>query len=106
MLRPSTSAAPSAAGTIAVTLRNGGAGEELRLTIGDDGQGLDDGSGHDGLGMRLVNGLMQQVGGSIERKTDAGARFEIVVPKSEPRPGAGNGDAAKAAASFRSADRG
>jgi two-component sensor histidine kinase len=69
-------------GTISVHLTNGEAGETLRLMIGDDGQGVTRKNGDDreGLGIRLVEGLMQQVGGQMKLKDEPGARYEIVIP--------------------------
>jgi two-component sensor histidine kinase len=77
-----------AKGNIIVQLTKGGAGEVLRLSIGDDGRGMEkkDGNEGDGLGMRLVEGLMQQVGGTIEIKNEPGARYEISVPAGENAP--------------------
>jgi two-component sensor histidine kinase len=71
-----------AKGTITVHLTNGGEGETLRLAIGDDGQGVirKNGSDREGLGIRLVEGLMQQVGGKLKLKEEPGARYEIVIP--------------------------
>jgi PAS domain S-box-containing protein len=80
-----------AKGNIIVQLTKGGAGEVLRLSIGDDGRGMEkkDGDERDGLGMRLVEGLMQQVGGTMEIKNEPGARYEITVPAGEKAPQAG-----------------
>jgi PAS domain S-box-containing protein len=77
-----------AKGNIFVQLTKGGAGEVLRLSIGDDGRGVEkkDGNERDGLGMRLVEGLMQQVGGTMEIKNERGARYEISVPAGEKAP--------------------
>jgi PAS domain S-box-containing protein len=72
-------------GQIDVSLKKGGAGELLRLTIADNGRGIGQDAVRAGLGSRLVEGLMQQVGGTLERKDDEGARYEIVVPDQSAR---------------------
>ncbi|HEX5780162.1 MAG TPA: PAS domain-containing protein [Xanthobacteraceae bacterium] len=72
---------PGARGTIEVKLKKGGAGEVLRLSIADDGGGIADQGARDGLGTRLIEGLMQQLGGRIERRDDSGVCYEIVVPE-------------------------
>jgi two-component sensor histidine kinase len=71
-----------AKGNISVHLTNGGEGETLRLLIGDDGQGVirKNGNDREGLGIRLVEGLMQQVGGKMTLKDETGARYVIVIP--------------------------
>ena len=75
-----------ATGNITVHLEKGPADQALRLSIGDDGRGLTDKNGteRDGLGMRLVEGLMQQVGGTMEIRDEPGARYEITIPAGEP----------------------
>jgi PAS domain S-box-containing protein len=71
-----------AKGTVAVTLKR--AQGELRLTIADDGQGLDPRRGDSGLGGRLVDGFAQQLGGQIERKSDSqGTTVRLVLPLRE-----------------------
>src|ERR1700735_479403 len=55
-------------GTVTVTLKR--APGELRLTVADDGPGLDPQRGDSGLGGRLVDGFALQLGGKIERKSD------------------------------------
>jgi PAS domain S-box-containing protein len=68
-------------GDIRVELRTGN-GDGLRLSIGDSGRGIQDGGGQDrqGLGMRLVQGLLQQVGGTIEVKHAPGVNYRISIP--------------------------
>ena len=71
-----------AKGTVTVTLKR--AQGELRLTIADDGQGLDPRRGDSGLGGRLVDGFSQQLGGQIERKSDSqGTTVRLVLPLRE-----------------------
>jgi PAS domain S-box-containing protein len=71
-----------AKGTVTVTLKR--ARGELRLTIADDGQGLDPRWSDSGLGGRLVDGFAQQLGGQIERKSDSqGTTVRLVLPLRE-----------------------
>ena len=56
-------------GTVTVTLKR--LPGELRLTVADDGQGLDPGRADSGLGGRLVDAFAQQLGGQVERKSDS-----------------------------------
>jgi chemotaxis protein methyltransferase CheR len=74
---------PSGArGTVEVTLRR--ASGELRLTVTDDGQGLDPRRADSGLGGRLVDGFAQQLGGQIERKSDRrGTTVQLILPSRE-----------------------
>jgi two-component sensor histidine kinase len=69
-------------GRVSVQLRREHGGEALRLSITDNGRGIvqKNGDARPGLGMRLVDGLMLQIGGTIERQEGAGARYEIRVP--------------------------
>jgi PAS domain S-box-containing protein len=69
-------------GRVSVQLRREHGGEVLRLSITDNGRGFvqKNGDARPGLGMRLVDGLMLQIGGTIERPEGAGARYEIRVP--------------------------
>jgi PAS domain S-box-containing protein len=73
-----------AGGRISVQLRHDRDDDALCLSIGDSGCGFTDKNGDDrsGLGMRLVDGLMLQIGGTIERAEGPGARYEIRVPGS------------------------
>jgi two-component sensor histidine kinase len=71
-----------AKGTVTVTLKRTPA--ELRLTVADDGQGLDPQRGDSGLGGRLVDGFAQQLGGKIERKSDyRGTTVNVILPSPE-----------------------
>jgi two-component sensor histidine kinase len=69
-------------GTITVTMKRTSA--ELRLTVADDGQGLDPRRGDSGLGGRLVDSFAQQLGGKIERKSDGGGTIvNLILPSPE-----------------------
>jgi chemotaxis protein methyltransferase CheR len=71
-----------AKGTVVVTLKR--AAEELRLTVADDGQGLDPRRADSGLGGRLVDGFAQQLGGQVERKSDSqGTAVHLILPSRE-----------------------
>ena len=54
-------------GTVMVTLKR--VPGELRLTVADDGQGVDPRRADSGLGGRLVEGFAQQLGGQVERES-------------------------------------
>jgi signal transduction histidine kinase len=57
---------------------------ELRLTVADDGQGLDPRRVDSGLGGRLVEGFAQQLGGQVERKSDGqGTTVRLILPSRE-----------------------
>ena len=71
-----------AKGTVMVTLKR--ARGKLRLTVADDGQGLDPRRVDSGLGGRLVDGFAQQLGGQIERKSDGrGTTVHLILPLPE-----------------------
>jgi PAS domain S-box-containing protein len=71
-----------AGGTVMVTLKR--APGELRLTVSDDGQGLDPSRADSGLGGRLVDGFAQQLGGRVERKSDSqGTTVHLILPSRE-----------------------
>lgn len=71
-----------AKGTVMVTLKR--APGELRLTVADDGQGLDPRRGDSGLGGRLVDGFAQRLGGQVERKSDSqGTTVHLILPSRE-----------------------
>ncbi len=71
-----------AKGTVTVTLKR--TPGELRLTVADDGQGLDPRRGDSGLGDRLVDGFALQLGGKIERKSDGrGTTVNLILPSLE-----------------------
>jgi PAS domain S-box-containing protein len=68
-----------AKGTVMVTLKRGPG--ELRLTVADDGQGLDARRADSGLGGRLVDGFAQQLGGQVERRSDRrGTTVQLILP--------------------------
>jgi two-component sensor histidine kinase/PAS domain-containing protein len=52
-------------------------GEDLLLSVRDEGVGLPAGGGRRGLGMRLVRSLAGQAGGQLSIGDGPGARFEI-----------------------------
>jgi two-component sensor histidine kinase len=56
-------------GTVLVTLKR--LPGELRLSVADDGQGLDPRRADSGLGGRLVEGFARQLGGQVERESDS-----------------------------------
>ena len=71
-----------AKGTVTVTLKR--VPGELRLTVADDGQGLDPRRADSGLGGRLVDGFAQQLGGQVERKSDRqGTTVHLIFPSRE-----------------------
>jgi chemotaxis protein methyltransferase CheR len=71
-----------AKGTVMVTLKR--MPGELRLTVADDGQGLDPRRADSGLGGRLVDGFAQQLGGQVERKSDShGTTVQLILPSRE-----------------------
>ena len=71
-----------AKGTVMVTLKR--VPGELRLTVADDGQGLDPRRADSGLGGRLVDGFAQQLGGQVERKSDSqGTTVHLILPSPE-----------------------
>jgi two-component sensor histidine kinase len=66
-------------GTVLVTLKR--LPGELRLTVADDGQGLDLRRADSGLGGRLVEGFAQQLGGRVERESNSqGTAVRIILP--------------------------
>jgi len=70
-----------AKGTVMVTLKR--VPGELRLTVADDGQGLDPRRADSGLGGRLVDGFARQLGGQVERKSDSqGTTVHLILPSS------------------------
>jgi chemotaxis protein methyltransferase CheR len=66
-------------GTVIVSFKRSLA--ELRLTVADDGQGLDPRRLDSGLGARLVDGFARQLGGRVERKSESGGTtVHLVLP--------------------------
>jgi PAS domain S-box-containing protein len=71
-----------AKGTVMVMLKR--VPGELRLTVADDGQGLDPRRADSGLGGRLVDGFARQLGGQVERKSDSqGTTVHLILPSRE-----------------------
>jgi PAS domain S-box-containing protein len=66
-------------GTVTVSLKREPG--ELRLTVADDGQGLDPRGADSGLGGRLVDGFAQQLGGQVEWRSDrSGTTVQLILP--------------------------
>jgi PAS domain S-box-containing protein len=71
-----------AKGTIMVTLKR--LPGELRLTVADDGQGLDPRRADSGVGGRLVDAFAEKLGGQVERKSDSqGTTVHLILPSRE-----------------------
>ena len=69
-------------GTILVTLKR--APGELRLTVADNGQGIDPQRADSGLGGRLIEGFTQQLGGQLKRESgDKGTIVCLTLPLRE-----------------------
>ncbi len=68
-----------AKGTVMVILKR--TAGELRLTVADNGQGLDPRRADSGLGAKLVDGFAQQLGGRVVRKSDnRGTTVQLNLP--------------------------
>jgi PAS domain S-box-containing protein len=73
-----------ARGTVAVTLKR--IPGELRLTVSDDGKGVDPRRTDSGAGGRLVEAFARQLGGQIERESGSkGTTVRLTLPSREPR---------------------
>ncbi len=69
-------------GTIMVTLKR--LPGELRLTVADDGQGLDPRRADSGVGGRLVDAFAEKLGGQVERKSGRqGTTVQLILPSRE-----------------------
>ena len=69
-------------GTVTVVLKREPG--ELRLTVADDGKGIDPRRANSGLGGRLVEGFAQQLGGQIERESGSqGTTVWLIMPSRE-----------------------
>jgi PAS domain S-box-containing protein len=69
-------------GTVTVTLKR--VPGELRLTVADDGKGIDIRRADSGLGGRLVEGFAQQLGGQVERESGSqGTTVRVILPSPE-----------------------
>ena len=72
-----------AKGTVLVTLKR--VPGELRLTVADDGKGVDPRRADSGLGGRLVEGFAQQLGGQVERESGSeGTTVRLILPSRDP----------------------
>jgi len=71
-----------AAITVSMARRNG----ELFLAVADNGRGLPTcwSSGRNGIGSRIVDAFVRQVGGRLNVIGNVGTRFEIVIPQAMP----------------------
>lgn len=69
-------------GTVMVTLKR--VPGALRLTVADDGKGIDITRADSGLGGRLVEGFAQQLGGEVERESGSqGTTVHVILPSRE-----------------------
>ncbi len=69
-------------GTVMVTLKR--VPGALRLTVADDGKGIDITRADSGLGGRLVEGFAQQLGGKVERESGSqGTTVHLILPSSK-----------------------
>jgi chemotaxis protein methyltransferase CheR len=69
-------------GTVMVALKR--VPGELRLTVADDGKGVDPRRADSGLGGRLVQSFAQQLGGQVERESDSqGTTVRLILPSRE-----------------------
>jgi PAS domain S-box-containing protein len=69
-------------GTVLVTLKR--APGELRLTVSDDGKGVDPGRADSGVGGRLIEGFAQQLGGQLKRESNSqGTTVRLILPSRE-----------------------
>jgi PAS domain S-box-containing protein len=69
-------------GTVMVTLKR--VPGALRLTVADDGKGVDIRRADSGLGGRLVEGFAQQLGGHVERESSSqGTTVHLILPSRE-----------------------
>jgi signal transduction histidine kinase len=91
-------------GGSAVDLEARRSGDEVLLTVSDDGEGVpddlvpdlfekyshgaSDGDGAPGLGLALVRALVQAFGGRVwyESRQPTGARFNVLLPSTNPDP--------------------
>lgn len=68
-------------GTIEISLKASPDGP-ARLVVRDDGVGMDVEAGRSSMGMRLVKGVVAQMGGSFAFRSESGLIFEAKVPLS------------------------
>ncbi|AGB03200.1 PAS domain S-box protein [Methanoregula formicica] len=67
-----------------ITISSHPEGDQISLIITDDGAGMSpsyDWRGSTSLGFRLVNSLVDQLGGTIEKKNGKGTTFNILFPR-------------------------
>jgi PAS domain S-box-containing protein len=77
---------PSEAGSVVVALKRGPG--ELRLSVADDGKGVDPRRTDSGAGGRLVEAFARQLGGRIERESGTnGTTVRLTLPWRAPRSG-------------------
>jgi len=60
-----------------ITLRINSDNEAFHLLVSDDGCGIDEAKNISGLGMRLVEMLVQQMGAKMKRSSEGGTSYEI-----------------------------
>jgi two-component system, sensor histidine kinase PdtaS len=66
-------------GVVAISLAM--AGEDLRITVSDDGVGLPPGDvDRNGYGTKLIRMMCRQVGARLSVEHDGGTRFTMLVP--------------------------
>jgi PAS domain S-box-containing protein len=69
-------------GTVLVTFKR--APGELRLTVSDDGKGVDPRRADSGLGGRLIEGFAHQLGGQLRRESNRqGTTVRLILPSRE-----------------------
>jgi two-component sensor histidine kinase len=69
-------------GTVTVLLKR--VPGELRLTVADDGKGVDPRRADSGLGRLLVEGFAQQLGGQVARESGSrGTTVRLIFPSRE-----------------------
>jgi two-component sensor histidine kinase len=77
---------PDTKGTVFVTFKREPG--SLRLTVADDGKGVDPQRADSGLGGRLVEGFAQQLGGQVERESSSqGTTVCLILPSPEGSQG-------------------
>jgi two-component sensor histidine kinase len=64
-----------------ITVRFGAAGAGWRLTVGDDGVGLDEAGAKAGLGRGLIDSFVAQAGGSLSVVGGAGTQVFLDLPQ-------------------------
>ena len=73
---------PNTKGTVWVTFKREPG--RLRLTVADDGSGINPQRADSGLGGRLVEGFTQQLGGQLERESgNQGTTVHLILPLPE-----------------------